>query len=138
MVVQATNPLDDACESVIALRAPGFELAPLKEEQKIALPPKGKGSLAWILTPHKTGSFQVVVTDILDTRVFGVTVTNVLGLNTFQAQLLTAIGGLFGPIFTIPWWLEKWQQRRERQARGIAAPFSPNKISAAMLGTRYD
>ncbi len=92
----------------------GFALSPLKEEQKIELLPKGKGSLAWILTPHKTGSFQIVVTDILDTRVFGVTVTNVFGLNTLQAQLLSVVGGLFGPIFTIPWWLDKWQRRKEK------------------------
>ncbi len=114
VIVEAANEAGAECESTVSLRAPGFDTSPLKDEQKIALPLNGKGSLAWVLTPRKVGTYQLVVTDVLNTKVFGITVTNVFGLNATQMRLFTILGGLFGPIFTIPWWLDKWLQRRAK------------------------
>lgn len=122
VVVQATNPLEDQeCRSAISLRAPGFDISPLKEEQQITVPAQSKGSLAWVLAPHKTGTYQITVSDVLDTKVFGVTVTNVFGLSAAQAQLFSLLGTLFGPIFTVPWWLDKWRERKEKQKAHQAA-----------------
>ncbi len=116
IVVQVNNPLDTDCESVVSLLAPNFDLSPSKEEQKITVPAQGKGSISWIVAPRKTGTFKIAVSDALNTRIFGMTVTNVFGLSATQAQLLSAAGSLFGPMFTLPWWLEKLRQRREKQA----------------------
>ncbi len=112
IIIQATNSTDEKCESKISLRAPGFDISPAKEEQDISLAPKAKGSFSWILTPRKTGTFEITVSDVMDTRVLGITVKNMYGLTGPQAQLFSIIGSLFGPMFTIPWWMEKLLARK--------------------------
>jgi len=37
-----------------------------------------------------------------------------MGLNPFWAQILTGIGTVFGPILTIPWWLDRRRERKEK------------------------
>ena len=37
VLVKVSNPADKECQSTLALRAPGFEISPMREEQKIAL-----------------------------------------------------------------------------------------------------
>lgn len=112
--VNVTDPDPKPCRSTLALRAPGFDISPTQEEQTITVPPGQHGSLAWIVTPRKTGAYEVAVADVLTTRNLGLTVTNVLGLTSFQAQLLATLGTFFGPVFTFPWWFERWQRRKQR------------------------
>ena len=116
IVVEAANSIDVSCESILALRAPGFDISPPKEEQKISLTTGNKGSLSWILTPRKTGTFDVTVSDILNTKIFGITVTDMFGLTATQAKTFSVVGGLFGPMFTVPWWIERfWNRRKQKQ-----------------------
>ncbi len=114
VVVRAANSADRECQSALAFRAPGFDVSPAKEEQKIAIPAGGNGSLSWILTPRRTGTFQITVSDLLNTRVMGIDVTDVYGLTAVQAKLVSLVGGLFGPMLTMPWWVEKWRRRKEK------------------------
>ena len=74
--------------------APGFEISPAREEQKIALKAGGAGSLSWIVSPHRTGTFQIAVSDILNTQILGVTVKDENGLTATQAKLLALVGSL--------------------------------------------
>jgi hypothetical protein len=115
VVVRTANPADRECQVTLAFRAPGFDVSPAKEEQKVALPAGGKGSLSWILTPRRTGAFQITVSDILNTQVMGIDVTDVYGLTAIQAKLFSLIGSLFGPMLTMPWWVERWRQRKEKR-----------------------
>lgn len=117
IVIHATDPADVDCQSALTLLAPGFDISPRKEEQIITVKPKGRSSIAWIVTPQKLGAFEIAVTDGIDTRVMGVTVTNVLGLTALQAQILVVAGSLFGPMFTIPWWYDRMQQRKRNQMK---------------------
>jgi hypothetical protein len=117
VTINATNANEVDCESVLRFLAPGFDVRPREEEQLVTAKPNGRGSIAWIVTPLKSGSFEIVVSDGIDTRVIGVTVTNILGLTAAQAQILSVLGTLFGPMFTIPWWVERWQQRKRQQAK---------------------
>lgn len=114
--IKTSNSADKQCETYLSLRAPGFDMSPAKEEQKIILPPNGKGSISWIITPRKTGTFAVTVSDVVNTKIFGISVTNVFGFTATQAKVFSIIGSLFGPIFTIPWWLEKWLARKKKQS----------------------
>ena len=109
VLVKLNNPADRACESTIALRAPGFEISPMREEQKIALAAGAAGSLSWIVSPRRTGTFQIAVSDILNTQILGVTVKDEYGLTATQAKLLALVGSLFGPMLTLPWWVEKFK-----------------------------
>jgi hypothetical protein len=124
VLVQVHNPADRECQSTIALRAPGFEISPMREEQKIALPAGGAGSLSWIVSPRKTGTFQIAVSDILNTQILGVTVKDENGLTTVQAKLLALVGSLFGPMLTVPWWVDKFKLGKLR-SKGEAQPTRP-------------
>jgi hypothetical protein len=113
ILIQLVSPADASCSSVITLRAPGFDISPAKEEQGIKLAEKGMGSVSWILTPRKSGVFEIAVTDMLQTKILGISVTNVFGLNTFQARIASIIGSVFGPMMTVPWWWDRLRGRKK-------------------------
>ena len=86
VLVKVSNPADKECQSTLALRAPGFEISPMRDEQKIALEAGGTGSLSWLVTPHRTGTFQIAVSDILNTQILGVTVKDEYGLDGHSGE----------------------------------------------------
>ena len=113
IVIEVASPTDSECESTISLRAPGFDISPYNAEQKIALEAGKEGSLSWILNPRKTGTYEIAVSDILNTKIFGITVTNVFGLNAMQAKIASFGGTLFGPMLTVPWWWDRLRKKKE-------------------------
>lgn len=113
ILINISNQFDEKCETVLSLRAPVFDISPIKEEQTIALDASKSGSLSWILTPRKSGTYEFAVSDLINTKVFGITVTNTFGLNVVQAKILSILGTLFGPMFTIPWWWDRLRQRKK-------------------------
>lgn len=115
VVIQVKNTDKKTCESIVSLHAPSFETDPPKEEQKIRIPSGKKGSVAWVLTPRKPGTYQIAVSDILNTKIFGITVTNMFGLTAVQAKVFSFISSLLGPMLTLPWWVDKWFQRKKKQ-----------------------
>lgn len=52
--------------------------------------------------------------EIIDSKDVGISVTNILGLQASQASLFSMVSATFGPILTIPFWLDKWQKRKEK------------------------
>lgn len=116
IIVETSNSSKKNCETYLSLRAPGFEVDPAKDEQKLNLKPNNKGSISWIISPRKTGNYDIALSDILNTKTFGISVTNMFGLNAFQAKVASIIGSLFGPMFTIPWW---WDRLRKRKPEKI-------------------
>lgn len=115
VVVQVTNPTSETCISAITLRSPGFDISPVKEEQSITLEKSNKGSISWIITPRKSGTFQIAVSDQLNSKIFGITVTNILGFSAFQAKVASLFGGIFGPMFTLPWWWDRVRGRNKQK-----------------------
>lgn len=113
IVIKAYNSSDEDCESVVSLQAPGFDLSPSYDEQKIVLPKKGKESKSWILIPRRTGTFEISVSDVINTNIFGITVTNIFGLDAVAAKFISIVGGLFGPMLTVPWWWDRLRQRKK-------------------------
>lgn len=112
IIVETFNPNKKDCETYLSLRSPGFNIQPAREEQKINLEPNKKGSISWIITPQKSGNFEITLSDIINTKILGINVTNMFGLSAFQAKILSVIGSLFGPMFTIPWWWDRFKKRR--------------------------
>lgn len=125
LVINTTNQFDEPCRSQIRIAAPGFLITPRSEEQTLAVPPKRSGAVAWVLSPGKTGTFDVVVSDSLSTYALGVRVTDVLGLSAVQARIVSVIASVLGPMCTFPWWFDKWLQRRRRAERPEAARREP-------------
>ena len=116
ILVDFSNPTDATCASTLALQAPGFDISPMKEEQEIVLQPHKNGSLSWILSPRKVGTYDIAVSDTLDTHVFGISVTNVFGLSAPIIKSGSILGSLFGPMFTVPWWWDRMRKRKEKPA----------------------
>lgn len=114
--IEVSNSLAEECESYLSLRAPGFDFSPAREEQKINLKSNDSGSLSWILTPRKTGTYDLAISDMIDTKIFGITVTNMFGLPAIYAKIFSMVGGILGPMLTVPWWWDRWQQWKQRPA----------------------
>ncbi len=110
--IDLTSSKDSECQSILSLRAPGFDFSPSKEEQTVNLAKGSKGSISWILSPQKTGTFDIAVSDMVNTKIFGITVTNMFGLSAVQAKTASFAGTLFGPMLTVPWW---WERLRRKQ-----------------------
>ena len=115
ILIKVSNPEKQACETQLSLRAPGFDYSPVRDEQQIKLAPNKHGAISWILTPRKPGTFDLAVSDIINTQIFGVNVTNIFGLSSGQAKLFSVVGSIFGPMLTVPWWFEIWRQKRKSQ-----------------------
>ncbi len=115
VVVKTSNSADVGCEILLSLRAPSFDMSPTKEEQKVTLPKGGNGTISWIISPRKTGTYEMTISDILNTKVFGITVTNMFGLSALQAQVASIAGGLFGPMLTVPWWWDRLRGRKKKE-----------------------
>jgi hypothetical protein len=114
IVVKVVNPAEEECATTLKLAAPGFELSPPESEYEINLPPKITGTVSWIIAPHKTGTYSISLSDPLSTKIYGIQVTNIFGLSTFWAQVLSGVGTVLGPALTFPWWWEKWLQRKQK------------------------
>ena len=129
IVVNTTNATDTECQSQLTLLAPGFDVNPRKEFQTIAAKSQAKGSVAWIVIPHKSGEFDIAVSDGLNTQALGITVTNVLGLTATQAQLCSILGTLLGPMLSVPWWVDRWQKRKRPKEQAAPPPPVPSKTA---------
>jgi hypothetical protein len=120
IVVNATNGMDEKCQSSLTLLAPGFDISPRKDEQVISAEANDRGSVAWVVASDKAGEYEIAITDGVDTRVLGVTVTNLFGLTAVQLQVLAVIGAILGPMLSVPWWLERIQRKKAKPAAPAA------------------
>jgi hypothetical protein len=112
LIVILTNQGDQVCRARVTLSAPDFAVGPAPTNPLVSAPP-GEEEVVWILSPHRAGTFQVAVTVNQASTILGVTVTNILGLTVWQARVLAALGYVLGPMLTVPWWYEKWQERKK-------------------------
>ena len=124
------------CRDTIALDAPNFKtssnrssvtIPPLgsltdEESEEIADDARSTQDFVWILAPEKPGAHKVAVSTSTDYKVLDIAVGDAIGLNPFWAQLLSGAGVVLGPVLTVPWWLDRWRERKkggsEREAYG--------------------
>lgn len=111
--IHTKNESGEVCESLVSLRSPGFDVSPNKESQKVTLESGKTGSISWILTPRKVGTYEIAITDDINTKVFGISVKNIMGLSAWQAQFAGGLGTLFGPMLTIPWWWDRLKKKKQ-------------------------
>lgn len=101
---------NENCEVAISLNAPKFNIKPDDESKIIILPPKKTATTSWILSPRQLGTFEVAVSAELSTEIVGIKVSDNL-MDLFPAWA-TFICYVFGPMFTVPWWYERWRERK--------------------------
>jgi hypothetical protein len=109
------NDTPGECEISVHLSAPNFDISPTDDDRTVNVPPAQSVTIVWILSPRKSGSFQVAVTAGLDSAVVGLTVTDVLGLTPQQAKILSMFATFLGPILTAPWWYDRLKEARTKK-----------------------
>jgi len=108
LVVDLKNENEyESCPVVITLQNSSFEMSPTDDTRRLSLGPSEARSINWILTPKKTGKFDITVFVNRDGLKMNITVTNVVGLTAFEAYFLTGLGLILGSMLTIPYWVEK-------------------------------
>jgi len=129
----------DSMNTSVSLRlsAPGF--TPSTTEPKPVVLTDHPGTLEWVLTPTKIGTFQILAEmedpsgKVVATTHVGVTVTNVFGLRAWQLQLLSYVTTLLGPMLTVPWWYERWKERKAKE-KNEKRPQEERKPSSLLPG----
>lgn len=137
LTITAFQELGNCIDGTITLNAPGFNISPGKSERKLTITQGGKVNFGWILTPTQPGTFTIALEytydGTIDTKYIGISVTNVLGLNPFQMQLLSYIGTILGPVLTFAWWYDKWHEhkvRKEEKASLVNKTKTPARLKS--------
>jgi hypothetical protein len=112
------------CPYALSLNAPEFSINPDEPIREIPLATQTPASFVWILSPTKLGTFAVAVElgtpANYEVKVVGITVTNSFGLSLWQVQILSYISTALGPILTVAWWYDKWQERKRRKSEEVS------------------
>ena len=117
------------CPAHVGLINSAFDASPAEQRREMVLDPDKTYQYLWILTPKKTGTFEVGTYVTTDERYYHlttgkITVTNALGLTSFQMQLASVVGTFLGPILTLPWWLEKRKASSGKKSKKKKRPKS--------------
>jgi hypothetical protein len=114
VLVNENSP--NPCETTVTLAAPNFDVSPPESNRPVSVPPGSQElTLNWILSPRRTGTYVISISTPTEAITLGITVTTVLGLTAAQAQLLSALSTILGPMLTAPWWYEQWQKRKKEK-----------------------
>ena len=121
------------CEVTVSLSAPNFDINPANPDRVVTVPAGEKAATtAWVLSSREAGNYEVVVTAGFDVQVMGIRVTNLLGLSAPEAKILSYIGYFLGPMLSLPWWIEKWeehQRRKREEEQRRPSPPAPSSTS---------
>jgi hypothetical protein len=110
---------DEECDASILINAPDFTSAPT--ELYVYATAESQPQYVVILSPQKAGTLMFSLTgESGGYLIRNVTVTNWMGLSPFWAQLLVGMGTVFGPILTVPWWLDRLRERNEQRSRATS------------------
>lgn len=107
---------DEDCEGFLNAHGPGFQIAPSTVSTTgTAVTHERPATFVLVLSPQKAGTqmFSLASARVGYFEVHHVNVKNWMGVSPFVAQIFAAVGGVLGPILTVPWWLD-----RRREAKG--------------------
>lgn len=121
LTVTLENPLPE-CSYKVEINSPEFNLSPSipRSIMPYTVTTQTSTSFVWILSPTKLGTFAVAIelgtAGANEVRVVGITVTSSFGLSLWQVQILSYISTALGPILTVAWWYDKWQERKRKKS----------------------
>ena len=98
LTIHIQNNLSQDCTVPVALHAPDFVTSPIENTLETQIPARREGRMVWILSPKKTGTYKIWIAAGDQAQFMGITVTNVLGLTSLQAQLISILGSILGPM----------------------------------------
>ncbi|MGK7913570.1 MAG: hypothetical protein AB4050_19115 [Synechococcus sp.] len=108
----------------IILDAPNFTTS-VEPIQTFSIAPLDATEFNWVVTPDKPGTYSVVVSiitsedfpELIASKNVGISVTNIIGLQASHISLISIVSTAFGPILTVPFWLEKYQKRKKKHSK---------------------
>lgn len=116
------NRSEKDCKVSVSIDAPNFTTSS-ERKQTYNIAKSETTQFKWVLSPVKPGTYNVMalvttgddVAEKVESKDVGISVTNVFGLQANQASLLSVVSATFGPILTLPYWLDKWQKRKDKE-----------------------
>jgi len=121
------------CETVINVYAPAFDVKP--ERASFLLPDDDGRSVrdfTFALLAKQSGSQVLVINYIGGEDRLGYSVRTYGLVPVWASPFIGTVIAFFGPILTLPWWIERRQKREEEKARQKAEEESERK-SAIIL-----
>jgi hypothetical protein len=118
------NQGHEKCKVSITLDAPNFTTSGEKK-QTFSIAQYATTKFNWVLSSDKPGTYTVIVSissgdetaEIIDSKDVGISVTNIFGLQASQISLLSIFSAVFGPILTVPFWLDKLQKQTAKGSK---------------------
>jgi hypothetical protein len=139
-----SEPGAPGCEDVVSINAPGFDVSPHASQQSFTMPPhRETTSVSWILSPKKQGTYTVQVSKMGSTYTYGISITDVFGLNVWQVGLLAKIGSVLGSLLTLvftanSWWWDRLREmlnkRRKKATMVQALPVATTSVVCPKCG----
>jgi hypothetical protein len=116
---------DESCDAEVSVLASAFDVSP-KEPRKIAIA-RDEVQLWWNLTPKYPGDQTLLVTVLNEQHSLGFVVREAKLLPDWAGLVASAVCFLFGPILTVPFWVDRIEKRREEK-RKRAEREAPRRI----------
>jgi len=124
-VVAKPSEGDARCYSWVTVSGPDFSISP-QGGWPMQATNTTPNIQSFILSPTRTGEYTISVLQQGDssynTTLYDVSVGNWMGLSPFWSQMLVGIGTVFGPILTVPWWLDRRRESKEKLLEGTTEP----------------
>ena len=110
------------CKVVVRLDAPDFQVIGSEPDLIQILPPDQNKTISWILSPKKSGTFQVTVNTPFVSRMVGVEVTNDEIISPLAQWWVSVLVYFLGSTLQLPWWLERWEKRKQQKQNKNKSP----------------
>ena len=129
LIVKAT-PFegDEECSGTLSADAPSFNISP-SEAFTASATSQRPAIAALIFAPNTTGRLMFSVSSFGTTffELYDVSVTNSMGIGPGLSQTFTLLGTVFGPILTLPWWLDWIRERRKERTTAETEQEEPSE-----------
>lgn len=128
LVITLSSGSSTNCQDTLSLDAPNFSVT--SPTKAVSIPPDREGKsntikqpsnkteqpevISWRLAAKEAGKHQVVVETSTDSELVDVVVKGKIN----WSQWLSSMGTIFGPMLTIPYWLDRWRERKSRRRPG--------------------
>src|SRR5215210_601285 len=116
---------DARCLSYVLVSGPDFSISP-QTGWSMEATDTTPSRQPFILSPMRTGEYTISVfqqgSSGFSTTLYNVSVGNWMGLSPLWSQVFVGIGTIFGPMLTVPWWLDRRRESKEKFLEGTTEP----------------
>ena len=126
------------CQADVFISAPTFDVKP--ESQAFVLPDEQGHqwkSYTFLLVPKQTGNQLVMVSSKYGQDMLYYTVKSSEFLPAWMTPFSGPLLSLFGPILTIPWWIDRLEKKRQETTKGRKNVADQKRLGRMMEDGRH-